>query len=96
MDRETREMFHAVLEEISRVEIRMEKRFDAVDERFERVENELEQLHHEVNACKFEKDTIQLLIKRDDQLEERLDDQEARILRLEEKRRKPQKKLQKA
>lgn len=93
MDKETRAMFNAILEEMARMEERIERKMDS---RFQRIENELEQLHHEVNACKLEKDAVQLLIERGDRLEERLDGHEARIVRLEEKRKKPQKKFQEA
>ena len=43
MDNEMRMMFNAILEEMDRMEKRM-------DQRFERMEGRLEQLQHEVNA----------------------------------------------
>lgn len=92
MDRETREMFNAVLEEMSRMEERMEKRmderFDAVDRRFERLENRMELLHHEVNACKLEQESVGMLIKHIDKLEEKVDEHDIRITKLEQNRQK--------
>lgn len=73
MDKETRMMFNSILEEMGRMEERIERkmneRFDAVDRRFERIESELEQMHHEINACKLEKGTIELLFRKIDRLE---------------------------
>ena len=72
MDSEVKMMLNTILEEMGRVEERTNKRFDAVDKRLDRVQNELESMHHEINACKLEKDTISLLIKKTDQPEKEL------------------------
>lgn len=72
MDKETKMMFNTILEEMGRMEERTNKRFDMIDKRFDIIHNELESLHHEVNACKLEKESIGLMIKRLDQHEERI------------------------
>lgn len=76
MDSEIKMMLNTILEEMGRVEERTNKRFDAVDKRLDRVQNELESMHHEINACKLEKDTISLLIKKTDQPEKRIEELE--------------------
>lgn len=65
MDSEIKMMFNTILEEMGRVEERTNKRFD-------RIEKQLETMQHDINACKLEKDTISLLIKKIDQLEKGL------------------------
>ena len=65
MNEEMRKMFNAILEEIGRVEEKM-------DGYLERLEMEVEVLHHEVNACKLESDAVGLLIRRMDQLEQQV------------------------
>ncbi len=57
MDDEIKMMLNAILEEMGRVEERTNKRFD-------KIENQLEIMQHEINACKLEKDTISILIKK--------------------------------
>lgn len=51
----------------------MENRINRrMDQRFEKIEQRLDSMRHEINACKLEKDAVSLLIKRMDQLEERI------------------------
>lgn len=50
MDNEMKMMFNSVLEEMSRIEERTNKRFDKIDTR-------LETMQHEANACKLERKT---------------------------------------
>ena len=69
MDDEIKMMLNAILEEMGRVEERTNKRFDKIEAR-------LESMQHEINACKLEKDTISLLIKKSDQLEKRIEELE--------------------
>lgn len=59
MDNETKMMLNAILEEIGRIDERTNKRFDKIDAR-------LESLQHEVNACRLERESIGLLIKKID------------------------------
>lgn len=69
MDSETRMMLNTILEEMALMEERTNKRFD-------KIENKLELLQHEVNACKLERESIGLLIKKIDQLESRIEELE--------------------
>ena len=72
MDKETKMMLNAILEEIGNVEERTNKRFDKIDA-------QLEAMQHEINACKLERESIGLLIKKIDQLETRIEELEKRI-----------------
>ncbi len=67
MDNEIKMMLNAILEEIAHVDERVNKRFD-------KVEAQLDSLQHEVNACKLERESIGLLIKKIDQLESRIEE----------------------
>lgn len=69
MDDEMKMMFNTILEEIGRTEERTNKRFD-------KIESQLEVMHHEINACKLERESIGLLIKKIDQLESRIEELE--------------------
>ena len=69
MDDEIKMMLNAIIDEIGRTEERTNKHFD-------KIEKELEILHHEVNACKLERESIGLLIKKKDQLERRIEELE--------------------
>ena len=71
MDNETKLMLNAILEEIGRIDERANKRFDKIDAR-------LESLQHEVNACRLERESIGLLIRKIDQLESRIEELEKR------------------
>ncbi len=61
MDDEIKMMLNAILEEMSRTEERIYARMDS---RFDKIEVRLESMQHEINACKLEKDTISILIKK--------------------------------
>lgn len=65
MTEEMKMMINTILEEMERMENR-------INRRFERIEERLDSMQHEINACKLERDSISLLIKRIDQLEERI------------------------
>ena len=64
MDNEIKMMLNAILEEIGNVEERTNKRFDAVDSRFDKLDAQLEAMQHEINACKLERESIGLLLKK--------------------------------
>ncbi len=85
MDKEMKLMFNAVLEEIARVEEKLEKKIDKLeekmDERFQKVYHDMELLYHEVNACKLEKDTISILMRRMDQYENCYEGQAAGMIK---------------
>ena len=76
MDNETKAMFNAILEEMGRMEDRINKRFDSVDDRFGKIEAHMEIMQHEINACKLDHETISLLIKIIDQHDQRIEDLE--------------------
>lgn len=72
MDNETKMMLNAILEEIGNVEERTNKRFDKIDA-------QLETMRHEINACKLERESVSLLLKKIDQLESRIEELEKKI-----------------
>lgn len=61
---------------VVRLTKRMDERFEKVEQRFEKMEQHLETVQHDVNACKLEKDTISILIKKSEQLEKRIEELE--------------------
>ena len=69
MDNEMKMMFNTILEEMGNMEERTNKRFD-------KIENQLEIMQHEINACKLERESIGLLIKKIDQPERRIEELE--------------------
>ncbi len=44
----------------------MNKRFEKVDARFDKIEQRSDSMQHEINACKLERGSIGLLIKKID------------------------------
>ena len=76
MDRETKTMLNAILDEMGRMEERindrMDKRFDSVNARFDKLESRMDIMQHEINACKLERESIALLIQKIDEHEERI------------------------
>ncbi|MCM1123213.1 MAG: hypothetical protein NC416_11575 [Eubacterium sp.] len=72
MDRETKTMLNAILDEMGRMEGRINKKFEAVDARFDRLESRMDIMQHEINACKLERESISLLIQKIDEHEERI------------------------
>ena len=66
MDKETKELFNALVEEMGKMEerlnSRMDKRFDEVDRRFDRMDNRLNQMQHEINANRLDKETISIVM----------------------------------
>lgn len=69
MDKEMKDMFDAILEEMARMEERTNKRFDKID-------NSLESMQHDVNACKMERESVSILIKKIAQLKKRIEELE--------------------
>ncbi|MBD5475508.1 MAG: hemagglutinin [Lachnospiraceae bacterium] len=76
MDNETKAMFNTILEEMGRMEDRINKRFDSVDDHFDKIEARMEIMQHEINACKLDHETISLLIKKVDQHDQRIEELE--------------------
>lgn len=71
MDKELKIMLNAILEKIGQLDERTAGRFDHVD-------SKLDSLQHEVNACKLERESIGLLLKKIDQPESRIEELEKR------------------
>lgn len=71
MDSEMKMMFNTIIEEMGNMEERTNKRFD-------KIEDQLGLMQHEINACKLERESIGLLIKKIDQLEKRIEELEKR------------------
>lgn len=69
MNEEMKMMLNAIIEELGRTEERIYKRFDKID-------IQLESMQHEINACKLERDSVGLLLKKIDQLESRIEETE--------------------
>lgn len=71
MNDELKMMFNAIIEEIGRVESKMNARFDKIDLK-------LDSMQHEINACKLEGGTLEILLRKIDQLEKRIEELEQR------------------
>lgn len=65
MTKEMKWMVNTILEEMERMENRINRRFEGIEDR-------LESMQHEINACKLEPDSVSLLIGKVDQLERRI------------------------
>ena len=63
---ETKELFNALVEEMGNME-------DRVNKRFEKVDDTLEKMQHEINACKLDRDTVSLLVKKTNELDKRVE-----------------------
>ena len=63
---ETKELFNILVEEMGSME-------DRVNKRFERIDNTLETMQHEINACKLDKDTVSLLVRKTNELDKRVE-----------------------
>ena len=71
MDNDTKMMFNTILEEMGKMEDRINKRFD-------KIESRLDSMQTDINACKLEKDTVSILLKKIDELERRIEELEKR------------------
>ncbi len=78
MDKDIKDMFNMILEEIARMEERINRRFTVIEAHLDGMEQRMELMQHEINACKLEKGVIELLLKKNDEFDER-------ITRLEQK-----------
>lgn len=66
MDKETREMFKMVIREIDKLAEKINEKFEKADAKIDYV---YESLLHEINACKLDRDTVALLVKKTDELD---------------------------
>lgn len=71
-DKELRMMLNTIIEEIGKVSDRM-------DEGFRKNEEAHESIQHELNALKFDHESVSLLLKKIDELEKRVADLESKI-----------------
>ena len=63
---ETKVLFNALVEEMGNME-------DRVNKRFEKVDDTLEKMQHEINACKLDRDTVSLLVRKTNELDKRVE-----------------------
>ena len=83
MDKDTREMFNAVIGEIDKLGEKMLNRFEKVDARIAKldakVDHVYESLTHEINACKLDRDVVNMLVAGVVEHDRRLDALEAKV-----------------
>ena len=83
MDKDTREMFNAVIGEIDKLGEKMLNRFEKVDARIARLDTKVdhvyESLTHEINACKLDRDVVNMLVAGVVEHDRRLDALEAKV-----------------
>lgn len=70
---ETDLMINAIVDEMGKMESRINNRFSEVNERFNKIDLQLLSMQHDINACKLEKETLDILIRKIDQLEQRIE-----------------------
>lgn len=71
-DKELKMMLNTIIEEIGKVS-------DRVNEGFRKNEEAHESIQHELNALKFDHESVSLLLKKIDELEKRVADLESKI-----------------
>ena len=65
MDKETKELYNALIKEMDRMQERINNKIDSSINAFkEENRNQHEQMMHEINACKLNLDTVDLLLKK--------------------------------
>lgn len=68
MDKETNELFNALIKEMDRMQERTNSKIDNIQSSInafkEENRNQHEQMMHEINACKLNLDTVDLLLKK--------------------------------
>ena len=74
MEHETKELFNAIINEMDRLQERIYNKIDSSIDAFkEENRQQHEQMIHEINACKLNLDTVDLLLKKVIQLENEID-----------------------
>ena len=74
MEHETKELFNAIINEMDRMQERIYNKIDSSIDAFkEENRQQHEQMIHEINACKLNLDTVDLLLKKVIQLEMEFD-----------------------
>lgn len=73
MDKETKELLNVIIKEMDRMQERTSSKIDTVQSSInafkEESRNQHEQMMHEINTCKLNLDTVDLLLKKVIQLE---------------------------
>ena len=69
MDKDTREMFNAVIGEIDKLGEKMNQGFARLDAKIDYVN---ESLTHEINACKLDRDVVNMLVDKTEELDKRV------------------------
>ena len=65
MEHETKELFNAIIKEMDRLQERIYNKIDSSIDAFkEENRQQHEQMIHEINACKLNLDTVDLLLKK--------------------------------
>lgn len=68
MDKETKELLNALIKEMDRMQERTNSKIDTIQSSInafkEENRNQHEQMMHEINACKLNLDTVDLLLKK--------------------------------
>ena len=74
MEHETKELFNAIINEMDRMQERIYNKIDSSIDAFkEENRQQHEQMIHEINACKLNLDTVDLQLKKVNQLENEID-----------------------
>ena len=76
MDKDTRDMFNTVIGEIDKLGEKMNQGFARLDAKIDYVN---ESLTHEINACKLDRDVVNMLVARVVEHDRRLDALEAKV-----------------
>ena len=87
MNKELREMCNLLADEMGRLENRLKKELVGMgsefDERLNKMEQRLESMQHDINACKLEKDTLEILMRWQEKQDKSLKERKARIEKME-------------
>lgn len=86
MDKETKELLNALIKEMDRMQERTINKIDTVQSSIntfkEENRNQHEQMKHEINACKLNLDTVDLLLKKIILLENEVNLQKEQVRKL--------------
>ena len=69
MDKDTREMFNVMISEFDKLKEEMRQGFARLDAKIDYVN---ESLTHEINACKLDRDVVNMLVDKTEELDKRV------------------------
>ena len=69
MDKDTREMFNTMIGEFDKLREEMKQGFARLDAKIDYVN---ESLTHEINACKLDRDVVNMLVDKTEELDKRV------------------------